>query len=152
MDGARPLIGQSGVSIMASSKALLNEVHLSIIGVAMLLAMAALHASGYSDISSTLREADIPNFLKQILPPLFLYPSALLVLLSVAVVVSLKLRTGQAAILGVVTSVVAANAAFGFVLGGPIPGFVLTFAAAVFGVAAWKATRSHSDTPAEPKA
>ncbi len=102
----------------------------------MLLAMAALHASGYTYISSTLRAADLPDFLKQILPPLFLYPSALLVLLSIAVLVSLKLRTGQAAILGMVTSVAAANAVFGFVLGGPIPGFVLTSAAMVFGLAA----------------
>jgi len=120
-------------------------VILSVLGVVMLLAMAALHASGFGYISSTLGESDIPDFLKQILPPLFLYPSALLVLLSSAVLVSLKLRTGQAAVLGVVTSVAAANAIFGFVLGGPIPGVVLALAAIVFGAAAWQAGKQEID-------
>ena len=112
---------------------------LSILGAAMLFGMAALHGSGYPYVAGTIHESELPDFLKSILPPLFLYPSALLVLLALATLVSLGQPAGRTSVLMLVAAIVAANAIFGFVLGGAIPGGVLLFAAAVFAFAARKA-------------
>lgn len=101
----------------------------------MLIGMAALHGSGYEYVARTLQESELPGFLKRILPPLYLYPSALMVLLALAVLASLRRRTGRALLLGFVAVTVAANSILGFILGGVIPGGVLLFAAALFGVA-----------------
>jgi hypothetical protein len=65
-------------------------VILTIIGSVMLLAMAALHASGYSYITKSLIESDVPDFLKDILPTLFLYPSVVMVALVIFALSALR--------------------------------------------------------------
>lgn len=107
----------------------------------MLIAMAALHGSGYGYVAGTIDASQLPAFLKRILPPLYLYPSVLMVMLAFAVLFALRQRAGRAFVLGFVAAVVAANAVLGFVLGGMIPGVVLLGAAGVFGVASMQARR-----------
>lgn len=111
---------------------------LSVLGAAILLAVAALHGSGYQYVAGTLQESELPRFLKRILPPLYLYPSALLIVLALAVLATLKWRFARAPILGLVSIIVAANATLGFVLGGVIPGGALLLVAGLFAFAALK--------------
>lgn len=110
----------------------------SILGSAVLLGVAALHGNGYQYVAGTLQESELPSFLKRILPPLYLYPSALMVLLSLAVLATLKWRAAQAPVLGLVGVIVAANAILGFVLGGLIPGGALLLVAGLFAFASLK--------------
>lgn len=112
---------------------------LSVLGAAILLAVAALHGSGYQYVAGTLQESELPSFLKRILPPLYLYPSALLIVLSLAVLATLKWRAARTSILGLVGVIVAANAILGFVLGGMIPGGALLLVAGLFAFASLKA-------------
>ncbi|MEO1582713.1 MAG: hypothetical protein AAFR91_12820 [Pseudomonadota bacterium] len=112
---------------------------LSVLGAAILLAVAALHASGYQYVAGTLQESELPSFLKRILPPLYLYPSALLIVLSLAVLATLKWSAARTPILGLVGVIVAANAILGFVLGGMIPGGALLLVAGLFAFASLKA-------------
>lgn len=107
----------------------------------MLIGMAALHGSGYGYVAGTIDASQLPAFLKRILPPLYLYPSALMVILALAVLLALRQRVGRASVLGLVAAVVAANAVLGFVLGGVVPGVVLLGAAGVFGAASVLARR-----------
>lgn len=112
---------------------------LSVLGAVVLLAVAALHGSGYEYVAGTLQESELPDFLKRVLPPLYLYPSGLLVLLALAVLATLRSSTARAPVLGLVGAVVAANAILGFVLGGAIPGGALLLVAGLFAFASLKA-------------
>lgn len=113
-----------------------SVIALSVTGAVLLLSVAALHASGYSYVSGTLQASELPDFFKKVLPVLFMYPSALMAILAFAALVSLKLRAGRAAVLGLICAIIAVNAVLGFVLGGLAPGGVLLIAAVIFGVAA----------------
>lgn len=112
---------------------------LSVLGAAVLLAVAALHGTGYEYVAQTLHESELPDFLKRVLPPLYLYPSALMILLALAVLTSLRFPAARAPVLGLVCVVVAANAVLGFVLGGVIPGGALLLVAGLFAFASLKA-------------
>lgn len=112
---------------------------LSVVGAAILFAVAALHGSGFEYVAGTLQESELPNFLKRILPSLYLYPSALMILLGLAVLATLRWSAAQTAILGLVGVIVAANSVLGFVLGGLIPGSALLLVAGLFAFAALKA-------------
>jgi hypothetical protein len=112
---------------------------LSLLGAAILLAVAALHGTGYQYVAGTLQESELPSFLKRILPPLYLYPSALMILLSLTVLATLNRGAAQAPVLGLVGVIVSANAILGFVLGGLIPGVALLLVAALFAFASLKA-------------
>ena len=105
----------------------------------MLLAVAALHGSGYEYVAGTLQESELPGFLKRVLPPLYLYPSALMILLALAVLATLGRSAARGPVLGLVGVVVAANAILGFVLGGAIPGGALLLVAGLFAFASLKA-------------
>ncbi len=105
----------------------------------MLIAVAALHGSGYQYVAGALQESELPDFLKRILPPLYLYPSALMVLLALAVLATLGSSATRGPVLGLVGVVVAANAILGFVLGGVIPGGALLLVAGLFALASRKA-------------
>ncbi len=112
---------------------------LSVLGAALLLAVAALHGSGYQYVSGTLQESELPSFLKRVLPPLYLYPSALMALLAISVLATLARSSARAPVLGLVGVIVAANAVLGFVLGGLIPGGALLLVAGLFIFASLKA-------------
>jgi hypothetical protein len=107
-------------------------VILAAVGAVMLIGMAMLHGSGYGYVASVLAESDLPTFLKRILPPLYLYPSALMAVLAAVVLVTLWQQEGKPFMFRVVSAIVAANAALGFVLGGIIPGGVLLLVAGLF--------------------
>ncbi len=112
---------------------------LAITGAVLLLAMAALHGSGYPYVADELQTSQLPDFLKRVLPPLYLYPSAIMIVIALAILVSLKYRSALAPMLAFAAAVVAANAVLGFALGGVVPGGVLLLAAAMFMYAALKA-------------
>ncbi len=107
----------------------------------MLVGMGVLHGSGFTYVSDTLASSELPGFLKRVLPPLYLYPSVLMVILALVIVLALRQRNGQSFVLAVVAGIVAANAVLGFVLGGLLPGGVLLTVTALIGVAARQSAR-----------
>lgn len=109
----------------------LGQRLLSLLAAAMLAAIAALHGSGYGYAASEIAQSNLPDFLKRVLPPLWLYPSALMAILACVVLLTLRRLPGRSLVLRVVAAIVAANAVLGFVLGGWIPGGVLLLAAGV---------------------
>lgn len=113
---------------------------LSVLGAAILLAVAVLHGSGYDYVAGTVQQSDLPEFLKRVLPLLYLYPSALMFLLALAVLATLRRTAARAPVLALVCVVVAANSVLGFVLGGAIPGAALLLVAGLFAFASLKAT------------
>jgi len=115
---------------------------LSLLVAAILVAVAALHGEGYPYVAGTLQESELTGFLKQILPPLYLYPSALMILLALAVLVTLKRSAAQAPVLGLVGVFVDASAILVFVLRGLTPGGVPLLVAALFALALLKARES----------
>lgn len=117
-------------------------VVLTIIGSVMLLAMAALHASGYSYITESLLESDAPDFLKNILPTLFLYPSVVMIALVIFALSALQKKEAASFIFAAISLVLLINTVLGFVLGGLIPGGVLLFATGLFGAASFLVDKS----------
>lgn len=118
-------------------------VILTVIGSAMLLAMAALHASGYSYITQNLLESDIDDFLKTILPSLFLYPSVVMVALAIFALAALRKKEAAAFVFAAISLVLLINSVLGFVLGGLIPGGVLLVAMGLFSAASFLTNKSN---------
>lgn len=118
-----------------------SVVILTITGSAMLLAMATLHASGYSYIIESLLQSDVPDILKDILPTLFLYPSVVMVALAIFALSALRKKEAAAFIFAAISVVLLINTVLGFVLGGLIPGGVLLCAAGLFVAASFLAKK-----------
>ncbi|MEM1264256.1 MAG: hypothetical protein AAGH76_17790 [Pseudomonadota bacterium] len=111
-------------------------VVLTVCGVAMLLGMAVLHASGTRMVADMLVRANVSVTMQQVLPVLYLYPSVLFILLSGMAIVALRWWSVVPFLLGGIAVIVAANGALGFYLGGWLPGVITTVAAAFFALAA----------------
>ncbi|MEM9384266.1 MAG: hypothetical protein AAGA68_04345 [Pseudomonadota bacterium] len=105
------------------------QLLLSFLTAAMLAGIAALHGSGFFYASSTIAKCDLPDFLQRVLPALWLYPSALMVILASVVLLTLRRLSGRSLVLRMIAVIVAANAVLGFVLGGWVPGGVLVLVA-----------------------
>ena len=118
----------------------------TLLGSLMLLGMAILHASGYGYVSSTLTEAELPAFIQQVLPVLFLYPSVIIAALAVAALASLRSSAAAPFVLAAIAVLVFAHAALGFALGGALPGIVVGVAGCMFAVAAYASARDHRDS------
>jgi hypothetical protein len=114
---------------------------LTIIGSVMHLAMAALHASGYSYITKSLTESDVSDFLKDILPILFLYPSVVMVALVIFALSSLR-KKEAAFIFAAISLALLINTVPGFILGGLILGGVLLFATGLFSAPSFLASKA----------
>ncbi len=114
-------------------------VILTSIGSAMAIGMAGLHASGYNYVRQTLLESNAPDFSKEILPPIFLYPSIVLCLLVALNITALVNNQAVSFILGASAFFFVANSLFGFILGGLIPGGVLLITSLLFGMASYLA-------------
>ncbi len=102
---------------------------LSVLTASSLIAIAALHGSGFGYVREAVSTSQLPGLLKRVLPALWLYPSVLLTMLAVVVIFSLWQRQGKAFVLSTVAAIVAANAVLGFVLGGVVPGGILALVA-----------------------
>ena len=102
---------------------------LSVLIAAMLVSIAGLHASGIGYVAAAVAGSELPEFLKRVLPPLYLYPSILLLVLAAVVIFSLWHPRGRSFALYTVSAMVALNAALGFILGGIVPGGVLLLVA-----------------------
>jgi len=122
-------------------------VILAAVGAVMLIGMGVLHGSGYGYVASVLAESNLPTFLKRVLPPLYLYPSVLMAALAAVVLITLRQQEGRPFMFRVVSVIVAANAALGFVLGGIIPGGVLLLVAGLFWFVAHLAAVESDATP-----
>ncbi|MEO0424210.1 MAG: hypothetical protein AAF184_17865 [Pseudomonadota bacterium] len=118
---------------------------LSLLAAALLLAIAALHGSGYGYAAAAIAESTLPDFLKGVLPTLWLYPSALMGLLAAVVLLTLRYPTGRPAVLRVIATIIAANAVLGFVLGGLVPGGVLLVVASALWILARIAQHAAND-------
>ncbi|MEM8983195.1 MAG: hypothetical protein AAGC71_09220 [Pseudomonadota bacterium] len=112
-------------------------VVMTVCGVAMLLGMAVLHASGTRMVADMLVSANVSVTMQRILPVLYLYPSVLFILLSGMALLALRWWTVVPFALSAIAVIVATNGLLGFYLGGWLPGAITTVAAAFFAMAAY---------------
>lgn len=104
----------------------------------LLLVMAAFHGSGYAFVKGAMSDSNAPDFLKQIVPVLFVHPSFHLASFAIFGIVGLALERGARLLWNTLAAVILVDAILGFILGGVIPGLLLTSAALLFVVAAFK--------------
>lgn len=110
---------------------------LCIIGSALLLVMAAFHGSGYAFVTEAILESNAEDFLKQIVPALFVHPSIHLVGLATFGILALFLKQATGRVLTLLAILVVADAALAFYLGAVPPGVMLLAAASCFAVAGY---------------
>ena len=119
-----------------------KSVVLTGLGSLMLMGIAALHASGYVFVAQGIAESDLAPFFKDVLPILFLYPSAVLPGVALFAILAVTRSGGARFTLTAVALFVFAHAFLGFALGGWIPGGVLTLATALFAAGAGSLERA----------
>lgn len=109
---------------------------LCIIGSVLLLVMAAFHGSGYAFVTEAILESNAEDFLKQIVPALFVHPSIHLVGLAAFGILALFLKQANKVLI-LLAILVIADAALAFYLGGVLPGVMLLATASSFAVAGY---------------
>jgi len=105
------------------------------IGSVLLLFMAAFHGSGLLYISDLIQQSNAEDFLKDIVPVLFLHPSLHLASLAGFGILAIFLTQDAGKVLFVLSLIVLVDAGLAFYLGGWLPGSLLTAAALCFGIA-----------------
>lgn len=106
------------------------------LGIALLLVMAILHASGFYYVTKLFRQTNAPTFLQAVFPILFLFPSIQLLGLAAFALLSNYLGEGARQVLWVTTILVMVNAGLAFVLQAWLPGVLLLIASSCLGWAA----------------
>ncbi len=109
------------------------------IGSALLLLMAAFHGSGLLYITDLIHTSNAEDFLKDIVPVLFVHPSIHLMGLAGFGILAIFLKQDAGKVLFVLSLVVLVDAALAIYLGGMLPGGLLTAAALCFGMAGRRA-------------
>ncbi|MFP2997182.1 hypothetical protein ABN763_14795 [Spongiivirga sp. MCCC 1A20706] len=104
----------------------------SISGSVLLIMMALFHGSGYSYVSERIYASNAEDFLKDIVPTLFVHPSIHLLSLAAFGFLASFLDQGGKRILMLVALLVFVDALIGFFIGGIIPGLLLSLAASCF--------------------
>jgi len=112
-----------------------NTKILCYLGSALLIAMAAFHGSGYSFFRAAVIESNASEFLKQIIPALFVHPSLHLIALAAFGTLATFMERDARKVLVLLSILIAVDAVLGFWLGGILPGSLLLAAALCFGVA-----------------
>jgi len=105
---------------------------LCLFGTLLLVAMAGLHGSGFFEIKAAIEASDTSDFLKEILPPLFIHPSFHLLGLAGFGLLSIWLKGGAKAVLTLVAVLILVDALLAFYLGALIPGILLAVASGLF--------------------
>ncbi len=106
------------------------------IGIAFVLAIAALHISGFDHYTSQIRESDASDFLKDMFPILYAMPSLYLLTLGAFGVLALFAPTARRPICLILAVAVVAAGALALMLGEWIPVAVMSGGALFFLVAA----------------
>ena len=107
---------------------------LCIIGSILLLVMAVFHGSGYTFVTEGIWESNAEDFLKQIVPVLFVHVSIHLVGLAAFGILALFLKQAAGKVLPLLTVLVVADAALAFYLGAVPPGVMLLAVSFCFAV------------------
>lgn len=107
-------------------------ITLSIVGAVLLVGIGGLHASAYAHVADSIRASQLSGFLKQVLPPLYLYPSVLMGVLAVTALAVLRFARALPFVMALLAVISLANTVLGFVLGGLLPGAVMLTVACIF--------------------
>ena len=99
---------------------------LILVGSILLVVMAIFHGSGIFYVSDLVNKSNTDEFLREIIPVLFAHPSIHLIGLSALGFVSLYLKQDAKKILYLLTILVLIDTVLAFLIGGPIPGIILT--------------------------
>ena len=98
----------------------------------MLIIMAFFHGSGYFYVTKTIEASNSESFLKDIVPVLFAHPSIHLLGIATLGILSLTFTNDAKKLLISLSILVLIDGLLAFLLGGWLPGILLTFAAICF--------------------
>ncbi|NER18794.1 hypothetical protein [Spongiivirga citrea] len=104
----------------------------NIFGGIFLIIMALFHGSGYSYISEMIHSSNTEDFLKDIVPTLFIHPSIHLLGLAAFGFLAFFLGPASKKVLVTIAILVFIDALLGFFIGGIVPGLLLSLAAFCF--------------------
>ena len=110
---------------------------LILVGSILLVVMAIFHGSGIFYVSDLINKSNTDEFLKEIVPVLFAHPSIHLIGLSALGFVSLYLKQDAKKVLYLLTVLVLIDTILAFLIGGLIPGIILTVPVLCFSIAAY---------------
>jgi len=112
----------------------------TIIGILLLIVMAAFHGSGINYINGLIRESNADDLLKAIVPVLFAHPSIHLIGMALMGVLTLFMQYERRKVLYAIGLLILVDAALAFYLGGILPGVLLSLAACSFIFAGMRTT------------
>lgn len=105
---------------------------LCIVGSVLLVVMAIFHGSGYSFIKETIDASNSEEFLKEIIPTLFVHPSIHLIGLAAFGILAIYVSEGYRKVLLLLSLLIGIDAFLAFNLGGVLPGVLLLISALCF--------------------
>ena len=105
---------------------------LTIAGSVLLLLMAGIHGSGYNYLTGMMNTSDAPAFIKQIFPVLFAHPSLHLLGLAAFALLTLWMPYEGRKVLFLAATLVILDGVLAFILGGVVPGILLSLAGLAF--------------------
>lgn len=111
---------------------------LCISGSLLLLLMGLFHGSGFFYVSEAIEESNAEEFLKEIVPSLFVHPSIHLIGLATFGILAVFLKQDLRKLTWLLAVLIVLDALLAFYLGGMIPGLVLLAAAVCFMLAGLK--------------
>ena len=109
-----------------------------IIGSSFLLIMGAFHGSGFFYVSGAIEKSNAEDFLKDIVPVLFVHPSIHLIHLAGFGVLGLFFTQDFRMLTRFIAAVVSIDAGLAFYLGGLIPGCLLSLATICFVISGYQ--------------
>ncbi|MDC8004846.1 hypothetical protein POV27_12360 [Aureisphaera galaxeae] len=111
---------------------------LILIGSILLAVMAVFHGSGFFYVSDLIDNSNADGLLKEIVPVLFAHPSIHLIGLAALGIFTLFLTYDARKILYLLTALVLIDTILAFMVGGPIPGSILSVPVLCFAIAGYK--------------
>jgi len=104
----------------------------SIIGILLLIVMAAFHGSGINYVNGLIAESNADDLLKGIVPVLFAHPSIHLIGIAIMGVLTFFMQHEKRKVFYAIGLLIFIDAALAFYLGGILPGVLLSLAALSF--------------------
>lgn len=105
------------------------------LGVLFILAIAALHASGFNQFTAEMNESNASAFLKDMFPVLYVMPSLFLLTLAAFGALALYSQRSRRAICLILAPAVIAAGALALLLGEWVPLVVMTLGGGLFAIA-----------------
>ncbi|MEM1133699.1 MAG: hypothetical protein AAGH53_12260 [Pseudomonadota bacterium] len=117
-----------------------------VLGITFVLAIAALHISGFSGVTNEMNASDAPDFLKGMFPILFILPSLFLLTLAAFGLLALWKPNVRLPICVILAAAVFACGALALMLNGWLPMVVMGLGSALFLISGFTA-KANSNAP-----